>query len=776
MIQRMLLACFLTASCLVQVAYSADPQTVANLLANPTFSFRSDQVSPEEHCDVAYWNTANWGDVSSLKLADQATRFPGATGHVLRIKPGKKVWQFTSLPDLKVTNGDTLSLAAQAYQQSSNALHTRICAMLIESEDGSWKPSDFGLADKRTFAKHGRGELIRSAVQKFTSPTTGIEFQVKLEGLRIDSNFEHKTESSSEYRNIVGVLVEFENASDQDVWIHSPSLVKGVVAMAHAAPSRSLPEYYRRIPKTLKKLASGQPIYVLTLGSSIDRGSANPPLYLYDENPSSDHFKDPLTDCRSRPEELDRLLVDHENRPDLLHYIGWWQHYHMYTGRMRLELMRKFNLPVDKILLNVMACDGSSIGESHSGFQEYADLKLDPSPNSNGHAMGKTWRELYPALFPGDSSPAPDLVVFGHGHNEHIDRPDEIAAYEGAIRWFQRRYPDVEFVTCMWIRDKGKSESMTEPMQQLCDHYGIPFIDAGQMLIGIEQTTNKYALAPDGGHPGAASHYLWSKQIEQVFEIPEQAKAGITQKHLPKRMNPYSYGWEGNMIRHTSETSRFVDGRMMILDDNAFNLWADNNKELMQLNIDGSPATNAGHGRHSWSKPDPRNSTFVHGRLSLGDRHIIEIVNENAKLIAVDCKVAPNRTFVAADSDRWNGTRKIQPFESAWGAPYGDQSFGLTAGHSIEISVEATDLSVAYLDQIDGGTLIVEVDGKQVLSQATDIPFKDSKGRDHFTENRKGVNSLSFGRHDVRLLAKDGDVIVLGLFSYDDRSETRERI
>ena len=94
--------------------------------------------------------------------------------------------------------------------------------------------------------------------------------------------------------------------------------------------------------------------------------------------------------------------------------------------------MRKYNYQIDDILLNVMACDGSSIGESHSSFLEYANFENAPNANLNGHADSAKWPTLYPKFFSKGKTPAPDLVIFGHGHNEHIDRPDEIAAYEGA--------------------------------------------------------------------------------------------------------------------------------------------------------------------------------------------------------------------------------------------------------------------------------------------------------------------------------------------------------
>jgi len=658
----------------------------------------------------------------------------------------------------------------KGFQDTSGALQARLCLMLIETADGTWSPKDFGLSDTRTFSKHGRGELIRSPQLETSSQKVGEEFLLVQEGLKIDPRFEHQRASSAKFRNVVGVLVEFANVSDKPVWIHSPTLVKGDQAVIDVESSRSLPDFYRQIPRTVQKLTSGQPLSILTLGSSIDRGSANPRLYFYEEDPKRPKYKEPLTYARpSRAETLKTFLIEHVGRPDLQNHVGWSQHYFMYTGRTRRALMRKFNYPVGKMLLNVMASDGSSIGESHSGFREYADLMLPPSANMNGHSEGKSWKELYPPLFEAGKTPVPDLVIFGHGHNEHIDRPDEIAAYEGAIRWFQRHYPKVEFVSCMWIRDKGAANSMSEPMQKLCTHYGIPFVDVGQLLTDLNQTSNRYALAPDGGHPGAASHYLWSKQLERVFEIPEQAQSGFPQKYLPPRMNDYSYGWEGEMARFESPDPRFVDQRMMIIEDSAFNIWANNNRELMKLEIDGQPAKNAGHGRHSWSKPNPRNSTFVHGRLSLGDRHIIELPDESAKLVIVDNKVCPNRRFFGVGSKEWQSVPEIMSFQSKWGAPYGEKAFLLAAGKSMEIEVEGTDLSIAWLDRAEGGTLVAEVDGKAAWSQPTNVPFEDSKGRQHLMENRRGVRGLAFGKHRVHLRAQEKDVWVLGLFSYDAR-------
>ncbi|KAA0143110.1 hypothetical protein FYZ48_01700 [Gimesia chilikensis] len=740
-----------------------------NLLQNPQFGLRHTAGS-EPGRSILCWNTDRWGDVIGGSAEGKFNL--NTSAKAVEILPGKRIWQFATLPELKLKSGDAVSLSVNGYQEQSGALKARLCLMLIESADGEWSPADFGMPDKRMFAKHGRGELVRSPQQEASSEETEKEFELQLNGLKIDPRFKEQRESDAAFRNVVGVLVEFVNDSDKRVWIQSPTLVKGETA-AKTAPttSRALPNLYQKIPRTMQKLTTGQPISILTLGSSIDRGSANPRLYFYDEDPASPHYKEPLIAARpGNPKAMKQLIAERMGRPDLQDYVGWSQHYFMYTGRLRRELLRKFHYPVDRMLFNVMACDGSSIGESHSGFKAYAELELLPNPNDNGHPTGKSWQELYPALFENGNKPGPDLVIFGHGHNEHIDRPDEIAAYEGAIRWFQRHYPGVEFVSCMWIRDKGQPNSMTEPMQELCEHYGIPFVDMGQLIIDLKKTSNYFAMAPDGGHPAAGSHYLWFKQLEQVFEKPAEATLpGVPQKQLPPRMNAFARNWEGTMVRFQKDSPRLVDGRMLILEDAAFNLWADNKREMMQLLIDGQPAEHAGHGRNSLSVPNPRNSTFVHGRLARGDRHIIEIPNPSARLSVVDCKVGLKRQFYGAEAQGWQGKSAVEEFESKWGAPYGEQAFLLQPGEALEIEVEADELSIAWLDDPSGGTLVAEVDGKQAWSQPTNQPFTDSQERKHYIENRRGVLGLPFGKHRIRLQAEGQPVRVIGVFVYDGR-------
>ena len=95
--------------------------------------------------------------------------------------------------------------------------------------------------------------------------------------------------------------------------------------------------------------------------------------------------------------------------------------------------------------------------------------------------------------------------------------------------------------------------------------------------------------------------------------------------------------------------------------------------------------------------------------------------------------------------------------------------FRLAEGASVEIAVAATDLSVAYLDRGRSGTLVAELDDKPTWPQATNTPFHDSRGKEHFIENRRGITGRAYRQHRLRLRAQDGDVWILGLFTYDSR-------
>ncbi|MGI5818609.1 MAG: hypothetical protein ACOX9R_10995 [Armatimonadota bacterium] len=760
-----------------------------NLLLNPRFEFHSfanhrdgRAVSYESH-NVAFWNTDAWADITVMREshAPECVRPDFSTGNLVRIEPGKRLWQFVTLPDAGLAPGDTISLSVHGWQPQAGAIEGRVKLMKLDSEDGEWSPADFGMADSRTFPKHARGELV-VAEEWTVRPDADGHVQVQIDDATIIGHFTDGEESHSADVNTVGIQVELTNTleaaerEDSGVWVYAPALTAGAPAAdvrtgvsraREVRPARRMEPIYRHIPRTIQKLWKGEPIHVLLMGSSIDRGSANPPMYLYDEDPNSPTFKQPLADG-----EFDGSLVGREN---LDGYFGWWRHYFSYTGRLKRELMRKFDLGPDQILFNWMACDGSCVGEAHSGLQEYASLSLPPSPNVNGHAEGRTWDELYPELMSRPGGPGPDLVIFGSGANEKTDPPDEAAVFEGTIRWIQRRYPGCEFLFGQFQNQGGYTPNPGD-LQALALRYGIPFTDYG--LIGDQLTrwVNRRALVPRDGHPQAAAHYLWFKQLERAFETWDPIHAGQPQELLPERMHPNTYGWEGEMRLFDAESPRIV-GNRFILEDTAFNAFARvDGDDAPTPVVDGAELSGA---RRSTPGYDLRNSWFRHGNLRLGDRHIIEAKGPNPELTYVDAKVCPNRRLIGVESLRWDlGGAGVAEFASDWGAPFGDRQAVLPPGASFTLDVVATDISVAYVDAPDAGSLRVSVNGEERLVQPANVAFTDCDGAEHYLENRRGILDLGFGLHRVTLEAVDAPVAILGVFTYDSRSnrDTERRL
>ncbi|MBL8828759.1 MAG: hypothetical protein JNM18_17400, partial [Planctomycetaceae bacterium] len=197
--------------------------------------------------------------------------------------------------------------------------------------------------------------------------------------------------------------------------------------------------------------------------------------------------------------------------------------------------------------------------------------------------------------------------------------------------------------------------------------------------------------------------------------------------------------------------------------------------ERLQIRVDGQLDEQL---RSPMAQRNVRNSTFAGGRLALGDRHIVEVVGSDAKLVAVDCKSAPERRWLGIDSPHWQlGGRKPQPFVSQWGAPYGGQQLQLPPGETIQIDLPATFISLAYVDRPDGGRAVVEINDRVVLEQPTNRAFSTTSGEEVWSENRRGIGPLPYGMHSVRIRAVDGPVAVLGLFSYDTRANrTQERV
>ena len=737
-----------------------------NLLLNPNFEFHAfenhrlgKRVSYMSH-NVAFWNCEAWGDVTVMRAShvDADIRPSFSTHDMVSIAPGKKLWQFFTLPEAGLAHGSHVSLFVYGHQTEPRALHARVLLMKLDSEDGTWSPAEFGYADKRTFPKHARGELVVAKCYEAETDETGA-VELKIENADVIGHFHEGNVSHSDDVNTIGIRVEFLNASsDSAVWVYSPCLSKSPKALARLPQAREMVPYYRHIPRTIQKLWKGEALHIIVMGSSIDRGSANPPLYLYDEDPKSPTFKQPLSEQEFEPEKI--------GRPDLEGYIGWWRHYWAYAGRLRLELMRKFHLPISKICLNFMACDGSCVGEAHSGLQAYCSLSLPPDENLNGHKRGKTWRELYPDLFSRPEGPRPDLVIFGSGANEKTDTPDEVAVFEGAIRWIQRHYPNTEFIFCQFQNQGGYTPNPGD-LQALSLRYQIPFLDYGKIGDDVTRWCNRYALVPRDGHPQAAAHYLWFKQLEKAFECWDPVMPGEAQLQLPERLHPNTYGWEGDMVTFDENSGR-IKGAKFIFEDTAINCWGGTEEGTPVPYVDGKKFAS----RRSFPRRDPRNSMFRHGRCRLGDRHVLEIGGEGAKLAYVDAKVCPNRRFIGVDGPLWRRPAKahVADFNSDWGSPYGSRQIVLSPSDYAEIDVVCTDVSVAYADTPEGGKLRVLIDGVERLVQPTNVPFVDIEKNKNFMENRKGILGLAYGEHSVHLEAAEGPVVVLGVFAYDSRS------
>jgi hypothetical protein len=745
----------------------------ANLLLNPQFRFHAFDNSREGKADsstsgaVPCWDQDAYGDVQvtrSPRVTAFRPRFP--VENVVAIRPGKRLSQFALLVEMGLDHGDRVSFSLQGYQTTPGALRANIVPMRLDSAAGSWSPAEFGQEDKRRFPRHARGELVRGPGGTAVSGGAG-HFELKVENVELAGAFTESGDQSTDEPNTIGLLVELVSLAEEgDVFVYAPCLCRGATAQSRLPEARPLPTYYRGIPRTMQKLWRGEPLHIIAMGSSIDRGSANPPMYLYDEDPASPSFKQPLTG-----REFDGTRI---GRPEWNDYIGWWQHHFMYTGRLRQALMRKFNYPMEKLLLNTMACDGSSISESHSGLADYATLAFPPDPNRNGHRTGKTWQELYPQLFTRPEGPRPDLVIFGSGANEKVDGADEVAAFEGAIRWFQRHYPDTEFLFCMF-QNRERYTPNTGHLMELALRYQIPYIDFGRLFHLATRHCNSYALVPKDGHPQAAGHYLWFKQLERAFDAADPIEPGIAQLHLPERLSPYTIGWEGDMTTYTAPHPRIRQGTAFIFDDTVVNLWASAG-DIVEIRLDGAP--HQGSRRRPSHSRDVRNSTWAVGRLSLGDRHIVEVGGKDARLIAVDAKRVPGREWVGVESPRWRlGGLRTQAFASEWGAPYGSRQVLLPAGQSVEIDLPGTDFSIAYVDQAEGGTLRVEVDGVERLLQPTNVAFTASNGEALYLENRRGILGIPYGLHTIRVTALERPAALLGVFSYDTRpNRSRERV
>ncbi len=748
------------------MAGQAMASDLRNLLLNRAFDFHSYVNHREGKAvsfsarNVACWNTDGAEDITVLR----ASHIPGDLHppvffcNGVKIEPGKRMYQFFTLPEGELIPGDAISLKFYATQ----GIRGTVRLLKFDSEDGTWSPADFGLADKRTFPKHSRGELVVAEVAeaRIAGEAPGTQAGV-VEGLRVKGTFSDRNESDSGAVFAAGVEVEFTNESGSAAWVFAPSLVKSQTAADAVGELRETPEFYRYIPRTIQKLWKGEPVHIIVMGSSIDRGSANPPIYPYNEDRASPDFKKPLCDAYDGAFSTAML-----GRPNLADHFAQPRHYFSYGGRLKRELMIKFNLAADKILLNFMAADGSCIGESHSGLKAYCDLSIPPDPERNGHKSGKTWQELYPGLFSRPGGPRPDLVIYGSGANEKTDTPDEVAVFEGAIRYIQRNYPGTEFLFCMFQNLGGYTPNPGD-LQALALRYQIPFIDFG--LIGdlVNTHSNRYAQVPSDGHPQAAAHYLWFKQLEKAFECHDPVSVGQAQLQFPERVHPNTYGWEGEMLSYRTDSPRLFRPDAFIIDDTAFNCWASFQGEKSTVLVDGKEA---GTPRRAFPVIDLRNSLFRFGNLTLGDRHVVELAATEPHFTGFDGKVCPNRQFLCVSFPLWQGDHKeTREYASQTGFPYGTRVLILESGQSISIHAVGSDFSVVWVDIEGGGKLQASIDGEEVFAVSTGEPFAFRDGTRLYLENRKGVLDRPYGVHDLKFTAQTGPVQLMGLFTYDKR-------
>ncbi len=684
-----------------------------NLLQNPSFEFhsfinhREGKAVSHTGNTVAFWRHGDYGDVTVTRESQAAAeKRPSYSVHnLVSIRPGKKLWQFIPLPSVGLAHGDAVELAVAGWQSAAGALQVSVVLLKIDSEDGVWKPSDFGYADTREFPRHGRGEFVAARRYDQTAAKVGA-VELRLRDIVVEGRCHQDNVSRSEDMNTIALQVEIANVSaDAEVLAWAPCLARagrGPERITGVVPSlRQMDPVFRHLPRTIQKLWKGEAIHIVLMGSSIDRGSANPPMYLYDEDPQSPTFKQPLSE---RLFEADKV-----GRPDLAGYYGWWQHYFSYAGRLRLELMRRFNLPVEKICLNFMACDGSCIGEATSGLAEYCSLSIPPAPGDNGYQEGGDWKTLHPELFSRLGGHGPDLVIYGSGANEKTDTPDEIAPLEASIRWIQRHYPQAEFLFCMF-QNRGGYTPNPGDLQALALRYQIPFMDYGKLGDDVTRWCNRYALVPSDGHPQAAAHDLWFHVLSQAFECWDPTPSGVVQLFLPERTHPNTIGWEGEIRTYQGDSSR-LNGNMAVLEDTALNCWASCTGKTLAAFVNGETAV--GSVRTGVNSRNIRNSTFRWGRGRLGDRQVLELVGEDAKLTAIDLKVVNGRRFYPSSHPALEHTELAkEEWSSAWGAPYGEDVLIVPVGQTVELTAAATDFSIAYVDHAEGGTLTVLVDGQ----------------------------------------------------------------
>ncbi|MDD2476322.1 MAG: hypothetical protein PHI32_10460 [Dysgonamonadaceae bacterium] len=205
------------------ISSTRETQDASNLLKNPSFEFHSfvnhregTPVSYASH-NVAFWNTDVWGDIEVVRESHvpDSVKPVFSTHNLIAITPGKKIWQFFTLPEADLSYGEKLSLSVYAYQKEGDQLKSKIKLMKTDSEDGEWSPKDFGMRDSRSFPKHARGELVVAKEYNTSLKDPGI-VNLIIEDAVIIGKTGVGNKSSSNDINTIGIQVEFENLSLTD--------------------------------------------------------------------------------------------------------------------------------------------------------------------------------------------------------------------------------------------------------------------------------------------------------------------------------------------------------------------------------------------------------------------------------------------------------------------------------------------------------------------------------------------------------------------------------
>ena len=144
---------------------------------------------------------------------------------------------------------------------------------------------------------------------------------------------------------------------------------------------------------------------------------------------------------------------------------------------------------------------------------------------------------------------------------------------------------------------------------------------------------------------------------------------------------------------------------------------------------------------------------------------------------AVDCKQILNRSYTGVESKLFEGIRNVQSYNSRTGFPYGRYITMLQPGETCRVTLPGNAFAVAWADAPGSGVLTVKVDGKKVFSAAADKPFVLLDKSRIFMENRKGIQGLAYGMHTLEFSAEKSPVRLMGVFSYDLRSNrSAERV